>query len=94
MRSARAAITNMLNRNYSWQEIVAAAALCGMILTGIKAFWFNEWRLAAVEGDMQSMATVIEKNKEQLATIQGDIRLIRLILEQTNGQQIHPSSHK
>lgn len=89
----RGAITNMLNRNYSWQEIAALLAFCGMILTGIKAFWFSEWRITAVEQNVQTLNTIVDRNRDVLKDIQTDIRLIKQILESNNGNQSNQSSN-
>lgn len=91
----RGVITSMLNRNFSWQEIAALLAFCGMILTGIKAFWFNEWRLETVEGDVRALSSIVDKNRDVLSNIQTDIRLIRQTLESQNGTQSNQgSNHK
>lgn len=91
----RGAITSMLNRNFSWQEIAALLAFCGMIFTGIKAFWFNEWRLNAVEGDVQALSNIVDRNRDVLSAIQSDVRLIKQTLESQNGTQSNQSgNHK
>lgn len=89
----RGVITSMLNRNFSWQEIAALLAFCGMILTGIKAFWLNDWRLAVVETDVSTLSASVNRNKEVLSEIQTDIRLIRQTLEYQNGNQSNQSSN-